>query len=210
MTGVQTCALPILLFLDEIGELGPDEQAMLLKAIEEKRFYPLGSDREVSSRFQLIAGTCRDLRADVAAGRFRADLFARINLWTYELPGLAERAEDIAPNIEHLLGLHAQEHQRVRFHPEALADYLRFAQGPQAPWPGNFRDLSASITRLATLAEGGRISREQVAAEIARLQWLWQRQRPGDAPLGDWAERALGAERAAAFDANYQDRKSVV
>ena len=167
-----------LLFLDEIGELGPDEQAMLLKAIEEKRFYPLGSDREVSSRFQLIAGTCRDLRADVAAGRFRADLFARINLWTYELPGLAERAEDIAPNIEHLLGLHAQE-----------------------PWPGNFRDLSASITRLATLAEGGRISREQVAAEIARLQWLWQRQRPGDAPLGDWAERALGAERAAALDA---------
>ena len=190
-----------LLFLDEIGELGGDEQAMLLKAIEEKRFYPLGSDREVSSRFQLIAGTCRDLRADVAAGRFRADLFARINLWTYELPGLAERAEDIAPNIEHLLGLHAQEHQRVRFHPEALADYLRFAQSAQAPWPGNFRDLSASITRLATLAEGGRISREQVAAEIARLQWLWQRQRPGDAPLGDWAERALGAERAAALDA---------
>ena len=160
------------LFLDEIGELGPDEQAMLLKAIEEKRFYPLGSDHEVSSRFQLIAGTCRDLRADVAAGRFRADLFARINLWTYELPGLAERAEDIAPNIEHLLGLHAQEHQRVRFHPEALADYLRFAQSAQAPWPGNFRDLSASITRLATLAEGGRISREQVVAEIARLQWL--------------------------------------
>jgi transcriptional regulatory protein RtcR len=79
------------LFLDEIGELGLDEQAMLLKAVEEKRFLPVGSDREVGSDFQLIAGTNRDLRVDVAGGRFRDDLFARINLWSYTLPGLAQR-----------------------------------------------------------------------------------------------------------------------
>lgn len=79
------------LFLDEIGELGLDEQAMLLKAIEEKRFFPVGADKEVESDFQLIAGTNRDLRSDVAEGRFREDLFARINLWTYNLPGLAQR-----------------------------------------------------------------------------------------------------------------------
>ena len=69
-----------LLFLDEIGELGADEQAMLLKAVEEKRFYPVGSDKEVHSDFQLIAGTCRDLAQDVQQGRFREDLFARLNM----------------------------------------------------------------------------------------------------------------------------------
>lgn len=68
------------LFLDEIGELGRDEQAMLLKAIEEKRFFPFGADRETESDFQLIAGTHRDLRQWVAEGHFREDLYARINL----------------------------------------------------------------------------------------------------------------------------------
>src|SRR5690606_6744480 len=164
------------LFLDEIGELGLDEQAMLLKAIEEKRFYPMGADREVESDFQLIAGTNRDLRGEVAAGRFREDLFARINLWTYALPGLAERPEDIEPNVDHLLALHAQENRSaVRFNAEARAAYLRFAQNPgEAPGSGNFRDLAASVTRLATLAEGGRITEPLVQAEIARLRWLWK------------------------------------
>ena len=72
-----------LLFLDEVGELGLDEQAMLLRALEEKRFLPLGSDREVTSDFQLIAGTNRDLAEAVKDGRFRDDLLARINLWTF-------------------------------------------------------------------------------------------------------------------------------
>src|SRR3989454_1022522 len=76
------------LLLDEVGELGLDEQAMLLRALEEKRFLPLGSDKEVSSEFQLIAGTNRDLAEAVKEGRFRDDLLARINLWTFSLPGL--------------------------------------------------------------------------------------------------------------------------
>ena len=163
------------LFLDEIGELGADEQAMLLKAVEEKRFYPMGSDKEVSSDFQLIAGTNRDLRVDVAEGRFREDLFARINLWSYTLPGLADRAEDIEPNMDHQLArVGAEIGRAVRFNAEARAAYLRFAKSSEAPWTGNFRDLAASITRLATLAEGDRISVEQVDAEVSRLQWLWQ------------------------------------
>jgi transcriptional regulatory protein RtcR len=162
------------LFLDEIGELGVDEQAMLLKAIEEKRFLPVGADKEVASDFQLIAGTNKDLRAEVAAGRFREDLFARINLWTYTLPSLAQRREDIEPNIDHQLGLASQDlGKQVRFSTEARADYLRFAQTSEALWSGNFRDLSASITRLATLGENARISAPLVAAEIARLRWQW-------------------------------------
>jgi transcriptional regulatory protein RtcR len=163
------------LFLDEIGELGLDEQAMLLKAVEERRFLPMGSDREVTSDFQLIAGTNRDLRIDVAQGRFREDLFARINLWAYTLPGLAQRSEDIEPNVDHLLvKATAEMGQAVRFHAEAKTRYLQFAKSSEAPWRGNFRDLSASVTRMATLADGGRISTGLVDAEIQRLQWLWQ------------------------------------
>lgn len=169
------------LFLDEIGELGLDEQAMLLKAVEEKRFLPMGSDRETSSDFQLIAGTHRDLRVDVAQGRFREDLYARINLWSYDLPGLAQRPEDIEPNVDHLLMRSAEENGAVvRFNAEARTRYLKFARSSEAKWIGNFRDLSASITRLATLADGGRIPLELVEAEIQRLNWLWQRGAPAD------------------------------
>lgn len=187
------------LFLDEIGELGPDEQAMLLKAVEEKRFYPLGSDREVESDFQLVAGTNRDLRTEVAAGRFREDLFARINLWSYVLPGLAQRPEDIEPNVDHLLQRAGEELGRsVRFSNEARTAYLRYAQSPDALWTGNFRDLSASVTRLATLADSGRIGLSLVEAEIARLRWLWQPAsdaRHGLAP----ATGALGRDDLAAL-----------
>jgi sigma54-dependent transcription regulator len=77
------------LFLDEIGELGLDEQAMILRAIEEKRFLPVGADKEASSEFQLLAGTNRDLGTAVSSGEFREDLFARLNLWTFELPRCA-------------------------------------------------------------------------------------------------------------------------
>ncbi|MBI3230631.1 MAG: sigma 54-interacting transcriptional regulator, partial [Burkholderiales bacterium] len=147
-----------LLFLDEIGELGLDEQAMLLKAIEEKRFHPVGGDDEVQSDFQLIAGTNRDLSLEVVQGRFREDLFARINLWTYQLPGLRERREDIAPNIDYLLTQQSAEiGQQVRFNKEARERYMQFATSSAAIWAGNFRDLSASVTRMATLAEAGRI-----------------------------------------------------
>ncbi|QVM97345.1 RNA repair transcriptional activator RtcR [Pseudomonas sp. B21-032] len=180
-----------MLFLDEIGELGADEQAMLLKAIEEKRFFPLGSDREVESDFQLIAGTHRDLRSRVAEGLFREDLYARINLWTFALPGLAGRREDIEPNIDFELQRHAREQNRqVRFNLEAKRRYLAFANSPQARWAGNFRELSASITRMATLADSGRIDEPLVLEEIERLQHAWgleQGADPLDALLGDQA-----------------------
>ncbi|MGZ3182762.1 MAG: RNA repair transcriptional activator RtcR [Telluria sp.] len=164
-----------LLFLDEIGELGLDEQAMLLKAVEEKRFHPVGSDHEVQSDFLLIAGTNRDLSKEVVAGRFREDLFARINLWTYALPGLAERPEDIEPNLDYLLAQFGKENgQMVRLNKEARTRYMDFAMSAEAQWAGNFRDLSASVQRMATLAESGRITDGIVQDEIARLRRLWQ------------------------------------
>ncbi|XTQ95637.1 RNA repair transcriptional activator RtcR [Xanthomonas sacchari] len=188
-----------LLFLDEIGELGLDEQAMLLRALEEKRFLPVGSDREVESEFQLIAGTNRDLHQHVAQGRFREDLLARLNLWTYHLPGLAERREDIEPNLDFELERWSREqHQRVTFNREARSRYLAFATGAEARWSGNFRDLSASVMRLATLANAGRIQLELVEEEIARLRRQWRDGTPPsplDALLGEAAAQLDRFER---------------
>ena len=163
-----------LLFLDEIGELGQDEQAMLLRAIEEKVFTPLGSDKEVSSDFQLIAGTNRNLYHCVEQGKFREDLLARINLWSYQLPSLKDRYEDIEPNIEYELRRYAQENnQKVSFNSTARSKYLAFSLSSYAEWKANFRDLNSSITRMATLASGGRINEENVDNEIQRLQLDW-------------------------------------
>ncbi len=163
-----------ILFLDEIGELGADEQAMLLRAIEEGCFMPMGSDAEIESHFQLICGTNRDLGKDVAEGRFREDLLARIKLWTFQLPGLSRRREDIAPNIDYELTRYTKrENRRVRFNKEAREKYERFALSPEAKWTANFRDLNSSIIRLATLADGGRINTDLVDEEIQRLQSDW-------------------------------------
>jgi transcriptional regulatory protein RtcR len=162
------------LFLDEIGELGRDEQAMCLRAIEEKRFLPMGSDKDVTSDFQLIAGTNRDLTAAVREGRFREDLLARLNLWTFALPSLRDRKEDIEPNLEfELRRFTEREGRKATFNREARERYLRFATAPEAFWSANFRDLSASVTRMATLAPDGRINEATVAAEIARLLQQW-------------------------------------
>jgi len=162
------------LFLDEVGELGLDEQAMLLRALEDKTFLPLGSDDEAHSDFQLIAGTNRDLFAAVRQGRFREDLLARINLWTFSLPGLRNRSEDIEPNLDFELDRFAEKAgRRVTFSKEARDTFLAFALSPTANWSGNFRDLNAAVARMATLAPGGRISTQIVEEEIRRLLASW-------------------------------------
>lgn len=167
-----------MLFLDEIGELGLDEQAMLLRAVEEKRFLPVGADKESSSDFQLIAGTNRDLRAEVLNGRFREDLLARINLWTFELPSLADRREDLEPNIDYELErFESTDGRRVTFNREARQRFLKFAESSDAVWNANFRDLAAAIVRMATLAPAGRITADVVNDEVDRLKYAWSESR---------------------------------
>ncbi len=161
-----------LLFLDEIGEMGLDEQAMLLRAIEDKIFFPLGSDKQEHSDFQLIAGTNRDLWQDVRKGSFREDLLARINLWSFDLPGLKDRIEDLPPNLDYEIKKYEERTgQTIRFNAEAKQKFLKFAE--KAPWPANFRDLNAAITRMATLAPAGCINTPVVEGEIDRLNRLW-------------------------------------
>lgn len=164
-----------IVFLDEIGELGLDEQAMLLRAIEDKRFTPVGSDVEVCSDFQLICGTNKDLLCEAREGRFRSDLLARINLWTFRLPSLAERREDIEPNISYELEKFARKYnRRCTFNKEAEERFLSFAHSPKALWSANFRDLNGAITRMATLAPSGRINRETVDEELRNLSRQWE------------------------------------
>src|SRR5262249_46303690 len=125
-----------------------------------------------------IAGTNRDLAARVAAGRFREDLLARINLWTFALPGLRERPEDIEPNLEFELERVGDDvKQRLTLSREARDRYLAFARSPEALWIANFRDFGASVRRMATLCEGGRISVAEVDDEVERLRAQWRGER---------------------------------
>ena len=180
------------LFLDEIGELGGDEQAMLLRALEHKRFLPMGADEEVSSDFQLIAGTNQDLGAAVVAGRFRPDLLARINLWTFALPALRDRPEDIAPNLDYELDQFARRYgTRLSMAREARQRFLDFAVGPEGLWSANFRDLNAAVVRMGTLAPGGRITPEIVEEELERLRRCWRGS--GAAPADRVSARLPGA-----------------
>jgi transcriptional regulatory protein RtcR len=187
------------LFLDEIGELGQDEQAMLLRALEDHTFLPVGSDREVHSDFQLIAGTNRDLRAAVRAGRFRDDLLARIDLWTFRMPSLRERPEDIEPNLDYELERYAQRHgRRVTLSRAARAAFVRFAAGADALWPGNFRDFAAAVERMATLAPAARIAPAEVEAEVARLRETWSEGQVSDDDA--LLHQHLGAQRVGDLD----------
>ena len=195
-----------LLFLDEIGELGADEQAMLLRALEEKRFLPVGADAEAASDFQLIAGTNRDLSGAVGKGEFREDLLARINLWTFALPGLAQRPEDIAPNLDHELENAARRlGRRVGMAKDVRAAFLDFARSGEAKWSANFRDLNAAVTRMSTLAPGGRVTRTVLDGELVRLRNGWRQANAGATEIGQGDDLAvlgdaLGEAASSALD----------
>ncbi len=163
------------LFLDEVDTLDWNTQSLLLHAVETGRFYPLGSDHEVSSRFHLIAGANRDLRAMVAKGTFRADLLSRLSMWQMTLPPLRARRDDIEANLVFELARASRElGTEVGFNADARAAYLRFARDPATLWPGNFRDFGGSIRRLCTLAPRGRITRMMVEDEIENLREIWR------------------------------------
>ena len=194
-----------IVFLDEIGELPLEAQAMLLKAIEEKTFRPLGAAKDERSDFQLICGTNRDLAVDVANRRFRSDLLARINLWSFNLPGLAERREDIAPNLTYELARVSEKSgKHISFSKEAYRRFMDFALDPSNRWPGNFRDLNAMVVRMATLSDGGRITEDVVADEIARsapgTQLCAEVALPAAAATGKELADILGKGYATRFD----------
>ena len=121
-----------------------------------------------------------------------------MNLWTFILPGLADRREDIEPNLDYELDRYAeQEGNRVTFNKEARDSYLKLATSPGALWSGNFRDLAASVTRMATLSPEGRIGRRTVDLEIIKLERLWQGSK---IEVSDSLEDLLGGRALDALD----------
>jgi two-component system response regulator HydG len=135
------------LFLDEVAELSLDNQAKLLRALQERTVRPLGSNTEVAFDARVIAATHRDLEAEVEAGRFRQDLFFRLNVIRIDLPPLRERGVDIIHLAAHLLrGICERDGRKPLALPHDVAQKLL-----AYPWPGNVRELENCIERLAAL-----------------------------------------------------------
>ena len=137
------------LFLDEIGELPLDMQVKLLRALQEGEIDPVGAKRPVKIDVRIVSATNRDLSAQVAEGRFREDLFYRLNVFPIEAPALRDRREDVAPLVDHFVGrFNVEEGKRVMgCAPETLALLTAF------DWPGNVRQLENAVYRAIILAD---------------------------------------------------------
>ena len=156
-----------ILFLDEIGDLTKEVQTMLLKALEEHVFFPMGSDKPIACNFQLICGTNQDLSDHT---KFRYDLLQRINRWTYRIPGLSERREDIEPNFNYELDLfRTQANRGVVITDDARKLFMDYALAETTRWDGNFRELRNMVARMGTLAQDGEIRPSDVEREISRM-----------------------------------------
>jgi DNA-binding NtrC family response regulator len=137
-------------FLDEIGETPLATQAKLLRAIENKEVLPVGATRSIAVAARVVAATNKDLRAEVDAGRFRADLYYRLNVVTIDLPPLRERAEDIPELVSVLLAKHAR---RLTKRVDGV-DNATIRRLMAAPWPGNVRELDNALERAVILSDG--------------------------------------------------------
>jgi len=142
------------LFLDEITELDPALQAKLLRVIEEREFYRLGSTEIRNVDVRIIAATNRDINEEIIKGHFRADLFYRINMYNIKIPPLRERRDDILPLASHFLNLHAAANQKkIQGLSPELAERLL-----KTSFPGNVRELENMIAAAVLLEEGKTLS----------------------------------------------------
>jgi two-component system, NtrC family, nitrogen regulation response regulator NtrX len=147
------------LFLDEVGDLGPEAQAKLLRAIESRVIERVGGGKPVAADVRIVAATNKDLARGVRDGAFREDLYFRLNVIPIQLPPLRERPGDIAALVQHFTSLHHLRtgQPRPRWTDEALALLARYR------WPGNIRELGNVVERIAILHAG-----QEVGAEALR------------------------------------------
>ncbi|MEJ2480073.1 MAG: sigma-54 dependent transcriptional regulator, partial [Acidihalobacter sp.] len=145
------------LFLDEIGDMPLPMQVKLLRVLQERSFERVGSNKSIAVDVRVIAATHRDLEAEIAAGRFREDLYYRLNVFPLDVPPLRERREDVALLAEHLSArLEREGREGVRLSPGVLEALRRY------DWPGNVRELANLVERLSILVPNG-------MAEVADL-----------------------------------------
>jgi transcriptional regulator with GAF, ATPase, and Fis domain len=152
------------LFLDEIGELSSTIQAKILRFLQSREFEPVGSTRVLKADVRIIAATNRDLEAMVREGRFRDDLFFRLNVFPILLPSLKERPEDIPLLAQHFLEQYRQKNQRQvkNLAPEVLEAFGRY------PWPGNIRELENVIERGVIICQGDTLTLKDLPAGLQR------------------------------------------
>jgi DNA-binding NtrC family response regulator len=172
------------LFLDEIGEMDVTVQARLLKAIEDKRFRRVGGIRDLTANFRLVAATNRDLGAEVAAGRFRADLFFRLNVIRVRMPPLRERVQDIPLLVDVILRPLSKELGRPA--PTVSARALKKLQS--YAWPGNVRELRNVLERAMLTMTGKEIMNDDLLLESDTKSLA---KTSGGMPSADWEIRAL-------------------
>jgi two-component system nitrogen regulation response regulator NtrX len=160
------------LFLDEIGDLSPEAQAKLLRALEAGEIERVGGGAPVAVDVRILAATHRDLRAEVAAGRFREDLFFRLHVIPLHLPPLRERTGDVPLLVEHFLARNRRRHglRPPRLAPSALDALSRH------PWPGNVRELANILERVAILHAGAEVGEAELRPLLAGAR------APADAP----------------------------
>jgi len=150
------------LFLDEIGEISPAVQVKLLRFLQEHEFERVGGNETLRVDVRVIAATNRDLKAEVAAGRFREDLYYRLNVINIEMPSLRERASDVPLLATHFLRKYAADNGKTI---EGLTDDA-LARLSGYPWPGNVRELENVIERAVVLAAGGRVGAAELPPHI--------------------------------------------
>lgn len=150
------------LFLDEIGNLSYENQIQLLRALQERKIKPVGSNREVEVDIRLITATNEDLKAAVAAGTFREDLYHRINEFSIHIPRLVDRKEDLLSFAEHFLedANALLNKELIGFSDEVLHIFMNYT------WPGNLRELRNIIKRAALLSNTGFIEAETLPADL--------------------------------------------
>ncbi len=146
------------LFLDEVGDMSLDTQAKFLRAIETGEIERLGSTRTVSVDTRIVAATNKDLSGEIEAGRFREDLYYRLNVVPIHLPPLRQRREDVAPLVQHFVARFGAEHGRPlrKFTPEATDRLAKYS------WPGNIRELKNLIERILIMNDGETIGIHEV------------------------------------------------
>ncbi len=148
------------LFVDEIAEMAPGLQAKLLRVLEDGHYRRVGGTQEHQADVRVVAATNRDLEEEQKAGRFREDLYYRLNVVAIALPPLRERRQDIPELVEHFLTTRQVGPTRRRVDAEALEVLLRY------PWPGNVRELANVLERAQILAEGGVITPDDLPEAI--------------------------------------------
>jgi DNA-binding NtrC family response regulator len=184
------------LFLDEIGEVGPDFQAKLLRVLQDGEVLRVGGTAPRRVEVRVVAATNRVLRDEIAAGRFREDLYFRLNVIPVRLTPLRERPEDVVPLARHVLARHAAEAGRqLAFAPEAEAALRAHA------WPGNVRELENAVERAVVLARGDAIMPEDLLLEERAAPAGGGPAAAGGGTLQEALDRAAAARIAAALAA---------